>query len=557
MGSQGRLIAGREWVIKSACGQATGESAYGRGDVAVDERTSAWTGRVRSTVAAHLPFLPFTLLAVWALATLARVFLLRLGYPLDLEWMEGGTLVHALRLRQGLPLYAEPSVDFVPFLYTPLYPAVLSLLSKVFGLSYLLGRAVSGLAFFGALLFLLAAVHDVARQREPKGPPAAAIAAGLLGAAAVCGAYPLCGSFFDLVRCDSLWLLFVSAGLYCGAPGRSSARIVGGGLLLALAFFTKQTAAPFMVAAAVAVALTSGLRRGLLFTATAFGATGAALLVGQHLTHGWLLTYVYRLHQSHATDLHKVWPETPLVLLDYGIVLLVPIAASLALVAIRRRLSRALFYWAAMAATGLATAAVASATQGAFDNAYIPAAYFGALLAAACVVELPALAAPLGTGRALTLVGLGLLSAHVLYRWPDLASLVPNQDDHAKARRLLAYLVTQGPGVFVPCHPFYNVLAGGPGHLHVMGVNDVYVWPRAITGDPGRDAAIKERFRNGMTEAFRSRRWRLVIQDDCATPRLFGLNTYYRLTEDLARSGRAPRSLTGYRCTPRGVWRPQ
>jgi len=48
-----------------------------------------------------------------------------------------------------------------------------------------------------------------------------------------------------------------------------------------------------------------------------------------------------------------------------------------------------------------------------------------------------------------------------------------------------------------------------------------------------------------------------VIGDDCATPRLFGLNTYYEQVEDLARSGRAPRSLTGYPCTPRYVWVPR
>jgi uncharacterized membrane protein YphA (DoxX/SURF4 family) len=42
---------------------------------------------------------------------------------------------------------------------------------------------------------------------------------------------------------DSLWLLFVSAGLYCCRPGRSAGGVVLGALLLALGFFTKQTAA--------------------------------------------------------------------------------------------------------------------------------------------------------------------------------------------------------------------------------------------------------------------------------------------------------------------------
>jgi hypothetical protein len=349
-----------------------------------------------------------------------------------------------------------------------------------------------------------------------------------------------------------------------------------GALLLVLGFFTKQTAAPFMVAAAAAVALTSGIKRGVAFSAVAFGSTTAAILAGQYLTDGWLWIYIYRLHQSHATLPGKIWPETPLIVLDYGVVLLVPVAACLAFVAFRRRLSRRLFYWASMAATGLATAAVASATQGAYDNAYIPAVYFGALLSAACAVELPALAANLraspdgavwsvgrrhrpwvGSLRLFGLLGLGLLSAHAMIRWLDPSPHVPSQQDRAEARRLLAYLTEQGPEILVPCHPFYSVLAGGRGHLHVMAVNDVYSWPRAITSDPGRDTAIKDRFRRSVMSSFESRRWKMVVQDDCFTPRLFGLNRFYRPVEDLARSGRAPRSLTGYPCSPRQVWVPR
>jgi hypothetical protein len=490
--------------------------------------------------------------------------------------MEGGVLTHALRLGSGQPLYAEPSVDFVSFLYTPLYPAVLCVLSKIFGLSYVLGRAVSILAFSGALVFLVAAVRGIAQQFESEELPAVATTAGLLGAAAVCLAFPFCGAFYDLVRCDSLWLFLVSAGLYSCSPGRSMPGIVLGALLLVFGFFTKQTAAPFMVAAAAAVALTSGIKRGLVFSAVAFGSTTTAILVGQYLTDGWLWIYIYRLHQSHEILFERIWPETPRILFDYGFMLLLPIAACLVLVAFRRRLSVRLFYWASMAATGLATTAVGSATEGAYDNAYIPAVYFGALLSAACAVELPALAADLGATtdgavwsigerpsprlgslRIFSLLGLVLLSAHAMIRWLDPSPHVPNPQDRAEARRLLAYLTEQGPEILVPCHPFYNVLAGGRGHFHVMGMNDVYSWPRTITSDPGRDAAIKDRFRESVMSSLRSKRWKMVIQDDCSTPRLFGLDRYYRLVDDLARSGKAPRSLTGYPCAPRDVWVPR
>jgi hypothetical protein len=541
----------------------------------IASRIPPWAGRVKRTLSSRLPYLPFVLLSAWAFFVLARVFLSRLTYPLDLEWMEGGTLVHALRLARGQPLYAQPSVDFVSFLYTPLYPAVLAALSKVFGLSYVLGRAVSILAFSGALVFLVFAVRGIARPYESEELRAAATTAGLLGAAAVGLAFPFCGAFYDLVRCDSLWLFPLAAGLYSCSPGRSRTQIVIGALLLALAFFAKQTAAPFLVAAAVSVALTSGAVAGLLFSAVAFGSTAAAILIGQRLTDGWFWLYIYRLHQSHEHQFEKIWLETPVILLDYGVVLLVPVAVCLAFVAFRRRLSKGLFHWALMAATGLATAAVASATQGAYDNAYIPGVYFGVLLSAACAAELPALAAGLeassdraagsigrlhgrwrGSLRAFGLLGLGLLSTHLLIRWPDLSPQVPSPQDRAAAIRLLAWLEEQGPDVFVPCHPFYNVLAGGSGHLHCMGVNDVYSWPRAITSDPGRDAAIKARFRESLKHSFESRRWTRVIQDDCSTGRLFGLNRHYRLVDDLARTGKAPRPITGYPCAPRYVWVP-
>ena len=56
------------------------------------------------------------------LYTVARRFF----YPFDLEWMEGGVLTHALRYQQGHDIYAAPSADFIPYLYTPLYPMLLA-----------------------------------------------------------------------------------------------------------------------------------------------------------------------------------------------------------------------------------------------------------------------------------------------------------------------------------------------------------------------------------------------------------------------------------------------
>ena len=63
-----------------------------------------------------------------ALLSLAWIFIRRVGWPYDLEWMEGGVLCQALRIKAHEPIYAAPSIDFIPFLYTPFYPAIVSLM---------------------------------------------------------------------------------------------------------------------------------------------------------------------------------------------------------------------------------------------------------------------------------------------------------------------------------------------------------------------------------------------------------------------------------------------
>ena len=93
-----------------------------------------------------------------------RLFAGRAGFPLDLEWMEGGMLVPAQRIAAGQGIYVKPSLDFVPYLYTPLYPALLALLSLLFPLGYLLGRLVSLLAFSSALVLLGLCVAGEARE---------------------------------------------------------------------------------------------------------------------------------------------------------------------------------------------------------------------------------------------------------------------------------------------------------------------------------------------------------------------------------------------------------
>src|SRR5580693_2227878 len=98
----------------------------------------------------------FGLAAAYALVLLTIVGS-RLTWAFDIEWMEGGELTHAARLGLGRGIYVPPSADFVPFFYTPLYPALLAGLTKLgLPLGFALGRAVSALATLASMGMLYA-----------------------------------------------------------------------------------------------------------------------------------------------------------------------------------------------------------------------------------------------------------------------------------------------------------------------------------------------------------------------------------------------------------------
>ena len=464
------LIASREWGSLPRAGLGTsGFAATLVGCNDTRQGTSEVSRPEKRTISSHLPFLPFIVLSIWSFVALSRVFLLRLSYPLDLEWMEGGVLTHALRLGRGQPLYAEPSVDFVNFLYTPLYPAVLCVLSKVFGLSYILGRAVSILAFSGALVFLVAAVRGIAQQFESEELPAVATTAGLLGAAAVCLAFPFCGAsttWFAATRCGSfrfggaLQLLPGPIGEVSGAWGAPSG--------------------PWVLHEADSCAFHGGSRclSGIHLGHQAW--TGV-LCCGLWLDHngdpgrpvpdGWMAVDVHLSTPPEPRDsVRENLAETPRILFDYGFMLLVPIAGCL-LRGLPAQAVREALLLGIHGGHGSCDGGRGRATQGAYDNAYIPAVYFGALLSAACAVELPRsrqASGPQRTGRSvhwrapptpariaadLQPSWPGATFSHAMTRWLDPSPHVPTRQDHAKRGGSLPISPSRGRRSSCPATP--------------------------------------------------------------------------------------------------------
>ncbi len=487
------------------------------------------------------------LLALPALAQLvllAVAFARRYVYPYDLEWMEGGMLTHALQLAEGRSIYRAPSVEFIPYLYTPLYPALLAGLGQIFGLTYQLGRAIS---IVSTVLVLAFAARAVTREAGAAGGSRGATAAALglrgparVGAACALGLFAACfpwvECFYDLVRGDSLFLAMGVGGLLAlraWAPLSSTrgrgflhARVAAAAAILALSFFAKQTGVLFVAAGGAALVLMNW-RAVPLFVAVAgaIGLGGSALL--SRATGGWSWVYTFQVHQNHDTHMPRFWESFGHILGHFP-VLSALVALGLAVVAIYASAYRRLpaggagfLYWAWMFACGTVIGAIGWSTQWAVFNAFIPAMALGAIAAGAAVVpmaaaiaELPwparseARAAQVAAALVLVLLGGQLLAARWDPRWsanvgdrdaragrPQIWSVsasvkafVPTAKDRAAGDRLVARLVAIDGDVFFPSHPWYPRLAGKRATFaHRIGVKDVtyelpcQVVPRSIT----------------------------------------------------------------------------
>jgi hypothetical protein len=485
------------------------------------------------------------MIAAWFVALLLWVFARRFVFPYDLEWMEGGMLTHALRLADGQPIYAPPSVDFIPFLYTPGYPWLVFALGKIFGIGYKLGRVLSLIGFFAVV------VLGYVYARREGGSRAAAVCA----MAIIFGAWVPTGTFYDIARPDSLFMGLVTAALLIGWwLRRSAAGGVVAGLLMVAAFFVKQTTAPFMLALGLALLLAVP-RTALLYGATLAVVGLPSLWLANHASGGWFWTYTSILHRKHDFFPARAFLGTPgrLALVLGPSILLVPWALA-------RRRTPGLVYATFIALAGIGAACVSFGTQWAFTNAFMPGVMLPAIaigvaagrllddskdapprLRPAAVYLLLALSILTSPGGLLPVAGRMLPESWQVdaLKKPtgyDPRLFLPTERDRIAGDALIAKLRATDGEVLIPFHPFYAHLAGKRVYLHRMGVADV---GRGGLGMP-----------RGLAEAIADHKFALVVTDACSSCRLEewpGLMQSYRMAGTIA----GPRVPTGAVTEPR------
>ncbi|MEZ4654593.1 MAG: glycosyltransferase family 39 protein [Candidatus Eisenbacteria bacterium] len=407
------------------------------------------------------------------------VVFLRIRYPYELEWIEGGILQHVQRILAGLPLFTAPSLDWTPLLYGPLYYFVSAAVTRVVGEGFLPLRLVSFASSVGVAVTVFWLVRHETRSR----------AAGFLASAFFIAGYKTMGSWYDIARVDGIFVLLLMAAVVAYRCYRGTVSALLAALLLGVAFLAKQTTlvavAPLMI-----WALWRERRRALWLVSATAVSIAAIMFVGQMRTGGWFLYYTMGLAGKH--------PVVKPMLIDFWIGdVLAPSSVAV--------LFAAFFFWFqgttssrerpdvegsvtpsawgsrprefyAVLAIGMGGASWGSRLhEGGWFNVLMPGfAALAVLFGLGIHVALSLIHARLDSlrGRMLGLVYLAVTIQFVRCAYNPFQE-IPSRADRETGDRIVETL-SRAPGdVFVPDHPYLAIRAGKRGTAHRAAIDDI------------------------------------------------------------------------------------
>jgi hypothetical protein len=448
-----------------------------------------WITRTRSATAALVLVSAVAYLVAYVLTALVRI-----RYPFELEWMEGGMVEHVRRLLAGQPIYAKPSLEFVSFLYPPLYYAVAAGVSRLTGIGFLPLRLVSFASSVGVLALLFAIV-----RRESGSNAAGIVAAGLFIAT-----YDRTSRWLDLARLDSFYLLLLLAAVLTLRAVAGARGAVIAGVLTGAAYVTKQSAlvvcAPLVVAAAVC-----DVRRAVWYLASAAAIIGASTLALQLASDGWFAYYCFTipLHHPHITGGWKTfWPLD--VLRPVGGTFLMALAYLPLARRLREPIGDRLFHLAFAVGT-IASAWLVRSEVGADVNNLLPAYASLSILAGIASRDLQRLARQAPSSWTVIALGGELLLLVQLARLHyDPRRAMPTAADRAAGAAVVARIANVDGEVYFPHHGYLARMAGKREFAHTLAMDNIFL---------DDDGPAMRDLQKEMTDASETRRFAAVVME--------------------------------------------
>lgn len=419
----------------------------------------------------------------------------RMNYPFELEWMEGGSVDHVRRILDGQALYVKPSLDFIPYIYTPLYFYISALVAKVAGIGFFPLRLVAFLSSLGCLSLIFLIV-----TRETRAPRAGLLASGLFAAT-----FRIGGAWFDLARPDMVFLVCLLAAVYSMRHQLTVITSIWAGVWMALAFLAKQTA--FSIALPLMLYyLVVNWRCAVGFMASVGGLIGGSTALFDHLSQGWYRYYIFHV-PAQLPPAQSEWINF------WRIDLLQPLSVALCLSilffwlpTVQPQKNTRLFY-GCLTVGMVGGAWLSKVYAGGYANNSIPA---HAVLCILCGLAIPAIQHRAQTlPPSLRLRFQGYLSVICVIQFAILLynpfKQIPTPADKQAGQELIARVSQIEGEVWIPAHGYLSVLAGKRSTAHEMAISNLL---KSQKPDPVQDQLYQE-----MLHAIRAQRFAAILLD--------------------------------------------
>lgn len=216
-----------------------------------------------------------------------------LEYPIGFGVVQWHILETVQRVYDGLPIYLEPSMEYIPELYTPLYYYITALVSWFFGgVGLLPGKLVSVAAMLGSGvgIYLWLRKENISALLS------------FAGAALFFAFYIFYSFLHYMVRVDALFCFLMVAGfalLYCG-DRRMSAILAA--VMLWLAFMTKQSALMVLGPVMLAYFIFDQSTRSRDFILASLILLASSIALFSYTTDGWFWYFVFELPSDHPLN---------------------------------------------------------------------------------------------------------------------------------------------------------------------------------------------------------------------------------------------------------------
>lgn len=481
---------------------------------------------------------------VWIVSICYIVFYLyvafqRIVYPYDLDFIEDNILTQAVRVSLGQPVYLPLNADFVPQVYTPLYPWLGGEIFKITGPSFLPLRLLS----FSATIVTAILIFWVSRRISDQ-PSISLFAVGLFLAG-----YHTTGGWYELARVDALYVMLTLLGAMLAIYGMDSRfQLALSGATLALAFLTKQNGLFF----AFVVGLYLLLKRKQVWSfALSFLLISVIPVIWlNEASHGWFSFYAIKIAYIGPIDLKRVTATFENDLFGSMIGLTIPflfVVASLFWHGRWKSLLAEPWNWCIAAALFISIAGRASV--GGNRNNLMPA-YTLLCLA-------PALAAretslwrdrwQVGTRSVLlVLIVIQFVLTSFVPKYP--ANFVPTQSMKNAGDQLIHDIADVPGPVLVLMHPYYALLAGKE-----PGVDFQMLWLARWKGEEPLPDDLVMRIENHYYSE--------IISDGTSPfesdPTLVSLLQRYYILHRAIPSSESPYTLTGVIVRPKQIYVPK